>query len=88
MSQPEAQEQHTPPITYIEFPETALAWHELETILYLKNMISIKIVLAPSEICNPDLLFFGNPKKQITGFNLFNNVFDESDVSFLIRVPI
>ena len=40
-------------IQHIEFPETALAWHEWQTFLYLENMIFIKIVLAPSEIWQP-----------------------------------
>ena len=56
---------HTPPKTYIEFPETALAWDESQTSQELKNMIFIKIVLAPSEIWQPWHAFFGNPEKQI-----------------------
>ena len=51
-------------------------------------MILIKISLAPSEIREPWHAFFGNPEKQISDFEIFNQKYEESDATFVIRVPI
>ena len=52
-----------------------------------ENMIFIKFPMAPSEIGNPDMLFW-NPEKQISDFEVFGHQYEESDVIFWIRVPI
>ena len=43
---------------------------------------------ALSEIWQPWHAFFGNPEKQISDFMVFNHKYGESDIIFLIRVPI
>ena len=48
----------------------------------------INIVPGIQKIWQPWHAFFGNPEKQNTDLKVFNHNYEETDVPFLIRVPI
>ena len=62
-----------------------LIWHGKGNNLMYKK---INIVPGIQKIWQPWHAFFGNPEKQNTDLKVFNHNYEETDVPFLIRVPI